>query len=103
MRDSELVVLAAELLEEYPLSMQIGACGAITFLAFEKVWPEAGFYSLEKAEKINLAIEFSRTFKPEDNWSAWWGEAWSDDPQERRDCRILALLLFAEMLEEEGR
>jgi hypothetical protein len=38
-------------------------------------------------------------FKPV-NKTAWWGEAYSNDPQEVKDCRVLTLLFMEQIAKD---
>jgi hypothetical protein len=74
------------------LGKGIGCCQAIVFAKNGGRWVldsyGGSFVWPSEAE------EFSALFRPDDDLNVWWGDQWSEDKQERLNCRILALLLM---------
>jgi len=87
MKPGDVYRRAAEFLESQPLGM--GMCDAV-----DEILVKNGAMHSHRAAACRALLIFSRTVKP---YRIWWGCEWSDDLQERQNCRVLALLFAAAM------
>jgi hypothetical protein len=69
-----------------------GCCDAITAVVYDHG---------EAAEDFAEMFRPRRNEAPDTHNLAYWGIGWSDDEDERNDCRILALLFMAAIAEDE--
>lgn len=89
MRRGDVYRRAAEFLESQPPHESMGMCDAVDKILAKN----DAMFSLRAAARRALLI-FSRT---NSLLRLWWGDEWSDDLQERQNCRVLALLFAAAM------
>ena len=92
MKDSEIYLRAAERIYD---EMSIYSCVAI--------FRAAKFFPAHDRVHCCPQVEYENLFKP--HWGgAYWGNKWSADADERRNCRVLALLFMHQIaLDEERR
>ena len=88
MKPGDVYRRAAEFLESQPPDESMGRGEAID----EGLAKNGAMHS--RAAACRALLIFSRTVKP---YRIWWGCEWSDDLQERQNCRVLALLFAAAM------
>lgn len=86
MKRGDIYRRAAKWLDRQPLDARVGMCEAI-----DSVHTDPESWWLDHNNK------FGHRFSPTKVRSLWWGEQWSADIAERRNCRIIALLLAAAM------
>lgn len=90
MKPGDVYRRAAEFLEsQLP---DEGMCDAV-----DEILAKNGATHSHRIAACRALLIFSRTVKP---YRIWWGCEWSDDLQERRNCRVLALLFAAAMADK---
>ena len=90
MKPGDVYRRAAEFLESQPPYESMGMCDAID----EVLAKNGAMIPSYRIAVCRALLIFSRTVKP---YRIWWGCEWSDDLQERQNCRVLALLFAAAM------
>lgn len=88
MKPGDVYRRAAEFLESRPPDGGMGMCCAVDIIL-----AAGGAMTSHRAAACS-ALE---VFQPFPILMLYWGVQWSDDPQERRNCRVLALLFAAAM------
>lgn len=91
MTDAEIYLRAAE---KIATGKMVGACWAI----MKAVEPQA--HCLTDLPQHDLLVELFQPPHSDDDYfdNVYWGNNFSEDPNERRNCRVTMLLLMSEIV-----
>lgn len=94
MKPGDVYRRAAEFLESQPPDESMGMCDAV-----DEILVKNGATVRQRIAACMALRIFSRIETPMPALVRW-GDEWSDDPRERQNCRVLALLFAAAMTDK---